>query len=98
MDDLLSPLAAGGHFVSVDDWSGRVDEAALQGELRHVVVEAIGVLPPDYRAVLVLHDLEGTGDIEIAEALGMSLAAVTSRVHCSRLFVRRRLSEHLEAA
>ena len=43
---------------------------ALQGDLHHVVVEAIGVLPPDYRAVFVLHDIEGTASAEIAEALG----------------------------
>ena len=62
------------------------------------MVKAIGVLPPDYRAVFVLHDIEGAANTEIAEALGMSLLAVTSRVHRSRLFVRKRLSEHLEAA
>jgi DNA-directed RNA polymerase specialized sigma24 family protein len=49
------------------------------------VVEAIGVLPPNYRAVFVLHDIEGAANTEIAEALGMSLLAVTSRVHRSRL-------------
>jgi RNA polymerase sigma-70 factor (ECF subfamily) len=73
-----------------------VDEKALQGELRQVLTAAIDALPPDYRTALVLHDVEGVSNPDIAEALNISLPAVKSRVHRSRLFVRKRLSEYLK--
>jgi len=88
----------GRHFEPMDDWSNRVDEQALQGELRQVLTAAIDALPVDYRTALALHDVEGVSNPDIAETLGISLAAVKSRVHRSRLFVRKRLSEYLKSA
>ena len=82
----------------MDDWSNRVDERALQGELRQVLEEAIEALPADYRTALVLHDVEGLSNPDIAESLGISLPAVKSRVHRSRLFVRKRLADYLQTA
>ena len=96
LDDVLPSLDDDGrHFEPMDDWSNRVDQKALQGELRGILEEAIEALPPDYRTALVLHDVEGLSNPDIAEALGISLPAVKSRVHRSRLFVRKRLSEYL---
>ena len=88
----------GRHFEPMDDWSRRVDETALQGELRRVLTAAIDGLPPDYRTALVLHDVEGLSNPDIAEALGISLPAVKSRVHRSRLFVRQRLADYMRTA
>jgi RNA polymerase sigma-70 factor (ECF subfamily) len=99
LDDLLPALdQEGRHFEPMDDWSPRVDEQAINGELRRVLESAIDALPPDYRTALVLHDVEGLSNPDIAEALGISLPAVKSRVHRSRLFVRKRLSEYLQPA
>ena len=57
MDDVLPSLDGDGrHFEPMDDWSNRVDEQALQGELRDVLQRAIDGLPADYRTALVLHD------------------------------------------
>jgi RNA polymerase sigma-70 factor, ECF subfamily len=96
LEDVLPALEENGrHFEPMDDWSPRVDDHAAQGELREVLEEAIGGLPADYRTALVLHDVEGLSNPDIAEALGISLPAVKSRVHRSRLFVRKRLSEYL---
>lgn len=97
LDDVLPSLDDRRHFEPMDDWSNRVDEKALQGELRAVLENAIAALPPDYRTALVLHDVEGLSNPDIAEALGISLPAVKSRVHRSRLFVRKRLAEYLRA-
>jgi RNA polymerase sigma-70 factor (ECF subfamily) len=77
------------------DWSSRVDEQALNGELREVLERAIDRLPPDYRTALVMHDVEGLSNPDIAETLGISLPAVKSRVHRSRLFVRKQLADYL---
>jgi len=60
--------------------------------------EASGPSRTDYRTAIVLHDVEGVSNSDIAEALGIGLLAVKVRVHRSRLFVRKRLSEHLTSA
>ena len=97
LDDVLPSLDDDGrHFEPMDDWSNRVDERALQGELRHVLQEAIDGLPADYRTALVMHDVEGLSNPDIAETLGISLPAVKSRVHRSRLYVRKKLADYLK--
>jgi len=99
LDDVLPALDdEGRHFEPMDDWSSRVDEQALQGELREVLEGAIASLPAEYRTAVVLHDIEGLSNPDIAEALGISLPAVKSRIHRSRLFLRQRLSDYLKTA
>ncbi len=99
LEDVLPSLDGDGrHFEPMDDWSNRVDEQALQGELRRVLQQAIDGLPADYRTALVLHDVEGLSNPDIAEALNISLPAVKSRVHRSRLFVRKQLADYLKTA
>jgi RNA polymerase sigma-70 factor (ECF subfamily) len=98
LDEVMPALDGGGlHFEPMDDWSLRVDEQALQNELRRVLERAIDELPADYRTALVLHDVEGMSNPDIAEALAISLPAVKSRVHRARLFVRKRLGEYVDA-
>jgi RNA polymerase sigma-70 factor (ECF subfamily) len=95
LEDVLPALEQGGnHFEPVDDWSRRVDERAAQRELRGVLAQAIDTLPPDYRTALVLHDVEGMSNPDIAAALGISLPAVKSRVHRSRLYLRQQLAAY----
>jgi RNA polymerase sigma-70 factor (ECF subfamily) len=90
--DVVPPLDGDGrHFAPIDDWSTQGDAPALRRELQPVLTDAIEALPVDYRVALLLHDVEGVPGPEIAETLGMSLPAVKSRVHRSRLFLRNRL-------
>jgi RNA polymerase sigma-70 factor, ECF subfamily len=86
------------YLEPVADWSGKVEEPALQAELRTVLTAAINDLPTDYRTAFLMHDVEGLSNPEIAETLHISLPAVKSRVHRSRLFLRERLARYLEAA
>jgi RNA polymerase sigma-70 factor (ECF subfamily) len=88
----------GQHAAVPGDWSARVEEPALQTELRTVLTDAINDLPTDYRTAFLLHDVEGLSNPEIADALHISLPAVKSRVHRSRLFLRQRLTDYLAAA
>jgi RNA polymerase sigma-70 factor, ECF subfamily len=84
-----------GHFMEpVRDWSAAIEDPALQAEARDRLRQAIDSLPPDYRTAFVLHDMEGLPNPEIAELLGISLPAVKSRVHRSRLFLRQRLADY----
>jgi RNA polymerase sigma-70 factor, ECF subfamily len=96
--DVVPALDPDGHFEPMEDWSARVDDPSLQKELRDTLARAIDALPPDYRTALVMHDVEGLSGPEIAEALGVSLPAVKSRLHRSRLFVRRQLSDYMGVA
>jgi RNA polymerase sigma-70 factor (ECF subfamily) len=86
------------YIEPVADWSGKVEEPALQTELRTVLTTAINDLPTDYRTAFLMHDVEGLSNPEIAESLHISLPAVKSRVHRSRLFLRERLARYLAPA
>jgi len=48
-------------------------------------------LPPQYRIVLVLRDMEGLTDDEVAEITGVRVGTVRVRLHRARLFVRKEL-------
>jgi RNA polymerase sigma-70 factor, ECF subfamily len=87
----------GRHAAPAGDWSAKMEDPALQTELRTVLTTAINDLPSDYRTAFVLHDVEGLSNPEIAQTLHISLPAVKSRVHRSRLFLRQRLAEYLSA-
>jgi RNA polymerase sigma-70 factor (ECF subfamily) len=98
-ETLLPAFDADGHLVELErDWSHVVDDPALQAEARRRLLEAIDSLPADYRTAFVLHDMEELPNPEVAELLGITLAAVKSRVHRSRLFLRRRLAEYFGSA
>ncbi len=68
---------------------GRPD-ATLSHCLDRVELEhAIDQLPPGYRLVLVLHDIEGYEHSEIAELLGCSVGNTKSQLHKARLKLRK---------
>ncbi|MFG1608414.1 RNA polymerase sigma factor [Actinoplanes sp. NPDC049265] len=66
------------------------DEALRRWEAERMA-SAIAALPADQRAVLILRDLHNLPGRRVAEALGLSLAAMKSRLHRGRLAVRDRL-------
>jgi RNA polymerase sigma-70 factor, ECF subfamily len=55
--------------------------------------EAVQKLPPDYRLILVLHDMEELSDTDIAEITGLRLGTIRVRLHRARLFVRKELAK-----
>lgn len=55
------------------------------------VLAALAQLPFEYREAVVLRDLAGLSNEEVAEALGLSLAAAKSRIHRGRLQLRDQL-------
>jgi RNA polymerase sigma-70 factor (ECF subfamily) len=82
----------GQHEVVAVDWSRKLKDPAIETELTSVLTAAIDELPADYRTAFVLHDVEGLSNPEIAETLQVTLAAIKSRVHRARLFLRKRLA------
>lgn len=77
------------------EWSEDPEAAVLRGELRERIEGAIDRLPPWYKVVLVLRDVEGFATEEVARILGVSEAAVKTRLHRARLFVRHELDRYL---
>jgi len=75
LDEVLPPFDEDGrHARSISDWSSGIDDPAVQTELRSVLSSAVSELPAHYRAVMVLHDIEGLSMAEVADALGISVA------------------------
>jgi RNA polymerase sigma-70 factor, ECF subfamily len=66
--------------------------------VRSRVLAALADLPFEYREAVVLRDLAGFSNEEVAAALDISLAAAKSRIHRGRLQLRDRLEplEHQE--
>jgi len=90
MPDLkeLKQLGING-VINPEAFAIRSEEA---GRLRN----AISKLPPQYRIVLVLRDMEGLTDEEVAEITGLRSGTVRVRLHRARLFVRKELIKGLK--
>ena len=80
--------------VNVVDWTPGPVEQLLSSELQQVMGEAIEALPPEFRQVFILRDVEELSNTEVAEILDLSVAAVKSRLHRARLKVRNRLAPY----
>jgi RNA polymerase sigma factor (sigma-70 family) len=68
------------------------DTALARLEIERIV-DSIAGLPPEQRAVLVLRDIQGLSGAATAQALGLSRAAMKSRLHRGRETIRSRLTE-----
>jgi RNA polymerase sigma-70 factor, ECF subfamily len=100
LEDCLPTFKDDGHREGdrtflLADWSPGPDEALLSGETRRVLEGALDRLPPHFRAVLVLRDVEDLSNEEAAAALGESVASVKSRLHRARMALREELTRAL---
>ncbi|HQT27248.1 MAG TPA: sigma-70 family RNA polymerase sigma factor, partial [Burkholderiales bacterium] len=78
-------------FDSIED-DALIESAPIE-TLRFEVVQALESMPAHYREVVVLRDIEELTIGEMASRLGMSAAAVKSRLHRARLLLREYLLE-----
>jgi len=88
----LSALEDEGKQISGNDLPMESQFAARQ--MKNLLTEAVDSLPPQYREVYQLRDVEELPGDEVARKLGISLAAMKSRLHRARELVR----QHLDAA
>jgi RNA polymerase sigma-70 factor, ECF subfamily len=96
LDEVLPFFDESGRHVAPEiDWTPRAGNPATQTELRMALTAAIDELPAASRTALVLRDVEGRSNEEIAEALGLSVPVVKTRVHRARLLLRKRLGDCL---
>lgn len=67
-------------------------DLALEGSIDRLRLQnAIGKLPPGYRTIFVLHDVEGYEHNEIAELVGCSIGNSKSQLHKARMKLRELL-------
>jgi RNA polymerase sigma-70 factor (ECF subfamily) len=83
------------YVMSVPEWRVRADEAAENAELREKIIEAVDELEPKYETVFLLKEVEGLSLKEIADVLDLTVAAVKSRLHRARLYLRATLERYM---
>lgn len=88
-----------------DERAARIASASPAPELAYTdqtfdddVEAALSALPPDFRAAVVLCDIEGLSYEEIAEILGAKLGTVRSRIHRGRALLRTALAHRAPTA
>jgi len=94
LEGFLPRFGEDGHHLQrpVVDWSKDLEGGLADEEMHRLLRQALGQLPPMDRTVVVLSELEGHSDREIGAALGLSVGAVKSRLHRSRLLLRGKLA------
>jgi RNA polymerase sigma-70 factor, ECF subfamily len=100
VDDLLPTYLTDGHRASdrsvlLTDWSETPEDELLAGEGRAALERALSLLPDDYRAVLVLRDVDDLSNEEAAGVLGESVSSVKSRLHRARMALREVITRSL---
>src|SRR5437773_1782879 len=78
----------------LEDWGPTPEQRYARTEMQGILSEFIEQLDPEFRIVLVLRDLEDLSTQETAEALGISVPAVKSRLLRARLKLREKLNRH----
>jgi RNA polymerase sigma-70 factor (ECF subfamily) len=97
--DILPTFEEDGRYAGpIVDWSAELDDPAVQTELRSVLTSALEELPHHYRAVIILHDVDGLPMAEVAECLGITVPTAKARAHRARLLLRKRLGEFMSGA
>jgi RNA polymerase sigma-70 factor, ECF subfamily len=72
---------------------GTPETTFLRRENAKRLREAVRRLPPEYRLILVLRDMEELSDEDVAEITGLRLGTIRVRLHRARLFVRKELAK-----
>jgi RNA polymerase sigma-70 factor, ECF subfamily len=101
----------GDRFVSLDEpietgeeevkreiavWDDNPEQRYSREEMQHILDAAVDDLKPDFRTVFVLRDIEELSTEETAEALGISVPAVKSRLLRARLALREKLTRQFK--
>ncbi|MCC6934049.1 MAG: sigma-70 family RNA polymerase sigma factor [Deltaproteobacteria bacterium] len=67
------------------------ESEVINKEMRSILELAISKLPDEYKNVFVLRDIDGLSNKEVGRILNISVSAVKSRLHRSRLMLRKKL-------
>jgi len=99
LGEILPTFREDGRYADpIVDWSTELDDPAVLSELRSALTLALEELPDHYRAVTILHDVEGLSMAEVADCLDITVTTAKSRAHRARLLLRRRLALFMAGA
>ena len=95
---LDEPIESDGNFMprEVASWDPSPEERYAQTELREILDRTVQALPPIFRTVFILRDLDHLSTEETAEALDISVPAVKSRLLRARLQLREDLTKYFK--
>lgn len=77
-------------------WDDNPEQQYSGEEMKKILDEALDSLKPDFRTVFTLRDIEELSTEETAETLGISIAAVKSRLLRARLALREKLTRQFK--
>lgn len=83
-------------FREIEDWGPSPEKKFAQTELNEILNSVIGELDPIFRVAFLLRDVEGLSTEETAQILGISVAAVKSRLLRARLKLRQKLNKYFK--
>lgn len=78
----------------LEEWSPNPEQLYAKSEIDNIVSALVEKLEDEYRVVLILRDVEELSTQETADALGISISAVKSRLLRARLKLREKLNRH----
>lgn len=82
--------------ISTGEKTPSVEQQFVRKEMNKCIRDFIEELPENYRAVVVLSELEGLSNTEIAEILGVTLDTVKIRLHRARAKLKKELETHCD--
>lgn len=77
-------------------WEPNPEQTYSQEEMRAILEKAVDSLPPTFRAVFALRDIEELSTEETAAILNLSIPAVKSRLLRARLRLREKLTRYFK--
>jgi RNA polymerase sigma-70 factor (ECF subfamily) len=80
--------------MAIPDWSTQPLDELLDSEAREVLGREVDLLPANEKEVFVLRDIMEQSNADVAQELGLTIAAVKSRLHRARLHLRDRMHRY----
>lgn len=94
---LDTPQSVYGQVLSQgENWARRPDDELQSEELRGKIQAAVDELPEIYRTVFLVRDVDGLSTEETAEALGLSVPTVKTRLHRARMALRETIGTYFD--
>jgi RNA polymerase sigma-70 factor, ECF subfamily len=82
--------------MTVTDWAPSLEGLYTKIELRDILTRSLRRLPPTLRLIFVLRDIDGHSIADTAEILGLTPAAVQTRLSRARMQLRQELNPHFK--
>ena len=97
---LDDPIEESGEVIPRDfaDWKPNPEQLMGRSETREILEKAVQALPPSFRTVFMLRDVEELSTEETADVLGLTISAVKARLFRARLRLREELSKVFKEA